>query len=292
MVHPALGLGCVSGEWDGVTATFYPCGQALELPEHYVPSAFREWDVHLFDWQTQCSSQASRDDGLRVALKRLMPTVGCEADAVAFTEEAQHGLQPQSELPITPSGSYVLAPASMEAKDLRLEVCMARPSSGPLAPRLRTRVVFSLRRKQSDGSWELQDIQVHNEKWVSPYNGGAELAGCGGGERTFAKRPALERSLLKAALDSAVEASAQVHLQRGTADSSLHERSDSMPASRLKEVMEDALLLPSGIAASVAISRDSVQVASGLVSDDDDGSLLGAAMCSFSTSGLDEVIIM
>lgn len=56
--------------------------------------------------------------------------------------------------------------------------------------------------------------------------------------------------------------------------------------------MEDALLLPSGIAASVAISRDSVQVASGLVSDDDDGSLLGAAMCSFSTSGLDEVIIM
>ena len=39
--------------------------------------------------------------------------------------------------------------------------------------------------------------QVHNEKWVSPYNGGAELAGCGGGEGTFAKRPALERSLLE-----------------------------------------------------------------------------------------------
>ncbi len=32
--------------------------------------------MHLYDWQTQCSSQASRDDGLRVALKRLMPTVG------------------------------------------------------------------------------------------------------------------------------------------------------------------------------------------------------------------------
>ena len=94
------------------------------------------------------------------ALQALWCRAQCEADAVAFTEEAQHGLQPQSELPITPSGSYVLAPASMEAKDLRLEVCMARPSSGPLVPRLRTRVVFSLRRKQSDGSWELQDIQV------------------------------------------------------------------------------------------------------------------------------------
>lgn len=51
-------------------------GHPLELPEHFVPSAFREWDVHLYDWQTQCSSKASSDDGLRVALKRLMPTVG------------------------------------------------------------------------------------------------------------------------------------------------------------------------------------------------------------------------
>ena len=33
---------------------------------------------------------------------------------------------------------------------------------------------------------------MHNEKWVSPYNGGAELAGCGGGEAAFAKKPAVE----------------------------------------------------------------------------------------------------
>ncbi len=41
---------------------------------------------------------------------------------------------------------------------------------------------------------------MHNEKWVSPYNGGAELAGCGGGEGTFAKKPALEQSLLEVPL--------------------------------------------------------------------------------------------
>lgn len=40
-------------------------------------------------------------------------------------------------------------------------------------------------------------LQVHNEKWVSPYNGGAELAGCGGGQGTFAKRPALEPEKLQ-----------------------------------------------------------------------------------------------
>jgi len=39
--------------------------------------------------------------------------------------------------------------------------------------------------------------QVHNEKWVGPYNGGAELAGCGGREGTFAKRPGLERNSLE-----------------------------------------------------------------------------------------------
>lgn len=51
-------------------------GQPLELPEHYVPSAYREWDVHLFDWQTQCSTKAVHGEGLKVGLKRLMPTVG------------------------------------------------------------------------------------------------------------------------------------------------------------------------------------------------------------------------
>ena len=32
---------------------------------------------------------------------------------------------------------------------------------------------------------------------MGPYNGGAELAGCGGGEGTFAKRPGLERNSLE-----------------------------------------------------------------------------------------------
>ena len=39
--------------------------------------------------------------------------------------------------------------------------------------------------------------QVHKEKWVSPYNGGAELAGCGGGEGNFAKKAALELGRLQ-----------------------------------------------------------------------------------------------
>ncbi len=70
--------------------------------------------------------------------------------------------------------------------------------------------------------------QVHNEKWVSPYNGGAELAGCGGGEAAFAKKPAVElaRVQVKACLTQALAQSIlpfscrtrseAVHLEVGT----------------------------------------------------------------------------
>lgn len=51
-------------------------GAPVELPEHLVPSAYREWEVKVYDWQTLCSVQATQGDGLQYALKRMMPTVG------------------------------------------------------------------------------------------------------------------------------------------------------------------------------------------------------------------------
>jgi hypothetical protein len=32
-------------------------------------------------------------------------------------------------------------------------------------------------------------LQVHQERFVAPYNGGVELAGCGGGMSPFAQKP-------------------------------------------------------------------------------------------------------
>ena len=87
----------------------------------------------------------------------------CEADAVAFTEEAQHGLQPTGHLPITAGGSYVLAPshAAADSKNLRVEMCMAKQSTGPLAPRLRIRVICNLKRGgQGGAAWALDTIEV------------------------------------------------------------------------------------------------------------------------------------
>ena len=112
-----------AGEWEGVVVTFDADGKAQPLPDRYVPEAYRDWGVELFDWQSQCSStcsrpaagggaaapatspsaaaadpqhqphhqQATRPAGRRLyhLCKRLMPTVGCEADAVAFIEEVE-----------------------------------------------------------------------------------------------------------------------------------------------------------------------------------------------------------
>ena len=60
---------------------FKPATSAAVVPGlQYVPQEFRDWEVRLVDWQTQCSMLAT-DEGVTYSLKRLMPTVGCEADA-------------------------------------------------------------------------------------------------------------------------------------------------------------------------------------------------------------------
>lgn len=94
-IKPLAHLYSHPGEWEGITASFDGEGEPQQLPENYVPGAYREWGVELFDWQSICSSIAT-PQGLSYNVKRMMPTVGCEADAVAFTEEAHNILQAES----------------------------------------------------------------------------------------------------------------------------------------------------------------------------------------------------
>lgn len=49
-----------------MTASFSPAGAPQQLPEHYVPEAFREWGVELWDWQSQCSCLADAADEQRL----------------------------------------------------------------------------------------------------------------------------------------------------------------------------------------------------------------------------------
>ncbi|DBB07648.1 TPA: hypothetical protein ACH3X3_009083 [Trebouxia sp. C0006] len=175
----------VSGEWEGATATFTADGQPQELPSQYVPKEFRDWNVTLYDWQSQCSMQPQAT-GIKCLLKRLMPTVGCEADAQTFHEEARHLLESTDEATqhaIFSNGSYTTV-SSLDLSDqtkLRLEHCLVT------AEKKRIRLVQHVTAAGPSDPWQLSNVEVHHEYYDGPYNGGASLSGCGGGMSNFAE---------------------------------------------------------------------------------------------------------
>lgn len=181
----------VSGEWEGTTASFTLTGAPLPLPDYYVPQAFRDWGVELLDWQSQCSCDISTDGGIKVSTKRLLPTVGCEADAIAFKEDLQTALnsRDQQDNPILADGSYFAGPASFSPDDsaLKLEfVLPTSPESAEGPARTRVRVVIHLT-QYSPHNMSPEKIDLHRERWDGAYNPNLQLSGCGGGMSGFAK---------------------------------------------------------------------------------------------------------
>ena len=185
----------VSGEWEGATVTFTADGQPQELPSQYVPKEFRDWDVTLYDWQSQCSMQPL-STGIKCLLKRLMPTVGCEADAQSFEEDKRQLLgssKAATQHAILSNGSYTTA-SSLDLSgqtSLRFEHCLVT------VQQRRIRVVQHVKASGTSDSWQLSTVEVHNEKYDAPYNGGAELSGCGGGMSNFAETSRLDASQLQ-----------------------------------------------------------------------------------------------
>lgn len=152
------------------------------------PQAFRQWGVELHDWQSQCSVKAD-GAGVDATTRRMMPTVGCEADAIAFTSDARRLLESDPSSTSAPptiasDGAYSAGPSDVSAADTAaaaFEACLV------LAPReRRVRVVHNLARRGAAGDWRLDDVEVHNERYDGPQTGRVELTGCGGGMSPFA----------------------------------------------------------------------------------------------------------
>lgn len=175
-----------------MTVTFDRDGEAQQLPEYYVPEAFRDWGVELFDWQSQCSMLAD-ETGLKYTTRRMMPTVGCEADAVAFTEDQIAVFVPGSAA-ITSEGGYTWATIDDIAPKDVFKACYEHCL--PLTTGKRVRIVHNLKRMGPDSVWKVLSIEVHNEKWDGPQTGRRELQGCGGGMDPFSQKPALDIAAL------------------------------------------------------------------------------------------------
>ena len=194
--------------------------EARELPREYVPDAFREWELSVRDWQTQCSMNAVADSSLEYRVRRLLPSVGCEADATAFVDEAVVGngsssssssSSPSSSSPSSssapllllataPDGGYVLVPSKLSltseggaGKPTRVEACLPLTESALGGGRRRLRLVLFAAAAPSSSPLSLpaslETVEVHSETFDSPFCvSGATLSGCGGSVPQFSSK--------------------------------------------------------------------------------------------------------
>lgn len=186
----------ISGEWDGFGADFTTEGKPLELPESVVPEAYREWEVKVFDWQTQCPTLAQPQDFLMTYKTiKLLPTVGCEADAAtrySIDERVVGGVENNvSAFAYQSGGSYVAVWPIVDngqCKQLELEHCLINPQD----KESRMRIVQAVR--VANTGIELQSIRVFCEQWYGPFRNGDQLGGCAIRDSAFASTASLRAS--------------------------------------------------------------------------------------------------
>lgn len=189
----------MSGEWDGFGADFTEQGKPMELPESVVPEAYREWEVKVFDWQTQCPTLAHPSNfSLDYKLIRLLPTVGCEADAATRYSVDQRSITTSSSTAFAyhpTTGCYVAAWAA-STLELELEHCLIDPRD----KESRVRIIQVLRRGNDDSNptplplLELKTVKVFREQWYGPFRDGDQLGGCAIRDSAFASTPPLDAS--------------------------------------------------------------------------------------------------
>ncbi|XP_057424344.1 uncharacterized protein LOC130717946 isoform X2 [Lotus japonicus] len=175
----------VSGEWDGFGADFSNQGKTIELPESVVPEAYREWEVKVYDWQTQCPTLAEPEDHvLKYKSVQLLPTVGCEADAATIysVDERKVGGENNgvTSFAYQSSGSYI---AVWQKKDnfLELEYCLINPQEFESRVRIIQHIHIVDNTKMV-----LQSVRVFREQWYGPFRNGEQLGGCAIRDSAFA----------------------------------------------------------------------------------------------------------
>uniref|UniRef100_A0A3Q7IIH8 Damage-control phosphatase ARMT1-like metal-binding domain-containing protein n=1 Tax=Solanum lycopersicum TaxID=4081 RepID=A0A3Q7IIH8_SOLLC len=188
----------VSGEWDGFGADFSKQGEPIELPESVVPGAYREWEVKVFDWQTQCPTLARDDDAFSFMYKfiRLLPTVGCEADAATRYSIDERNISDANVAAFAyqSTGCYVAAWSNNHDGNYNtapylsweLEHCLIDPGD----KESRVRIVQVVRLQ--DSKLVLQNIKVFCEHWYGPFRNGDQLGGCAIQDSAFASTKALD----------------------------------------------------------------------------------------------------
>jgi hypothetical protein len=174
--YPASGTGSAPGE-------------PVELPQNVVPEAYREWGMRVLDWQTQCPTLADPASpcALHYRLVRLLPTVGCEADAATVHTSHQRHAASASAFAYAAAGSYVAAWPKGPAPVLEVEHCVVRPDNREVRVRVVQTVALGKEAR-------LRGVKVFSEQWYGPFRNGEQLGGCAVREAAFAAGEKLDVS--------------------------------------------------------------------------------------------------
>ncbi|EFN58401.1 hypothetical protein CHLNCDRAFT_140331 [Chlorella variabilis] len=210
-------------------------------------------------------------EGLTATNRRMMPTVGCEADAIAYTQAACKLFQSSTDTgaaTVAPDGSYSQGPHDISAADCTkaaLEQCLV------VEPRRRRlRVVHNLRRTGGEGRWVLDSVEVHNERYDSPYRGKVELSGCGGGMKAFAG----DQRLAAEAVQGSWEASGVRYSVDGDASGQCSREAVSGEGWSAEDVVATGLLLhPLQAWSACDIRGEDVTVTAGVLLDEGGSSM-------------------
>lgn len=183
----------MSGEWDGFGADFSVDGSPVELPESVVPEAYREWEVKVYDWQTQCPTLAETGGNAMIYKNiQLLPTVGCEADAAthySIDERNIGGVDNKvSAFAYQSSGCYFAVWPVGDNGMWELEHCL-------INPRDRESRVRIIQVVHVDGTkFVLKNVSVFCEQWYGPFRNGDQLGGCSIRDSAFASTAATKAS--------------------------------------------------------------------------------------------------
>jgi hypothetical protein len=193
-----------SGEWEGHKVYFDEHGVPVQIPDKYMPPAFKEWGQVLVDWQSQCAMKVTVDTGLYARELRFIPTAGCEADSSTVETKWDRVVDVGNISPATAAcssialGSYSAGPSDLSAKGatssdatdfdiLTIEHCLAfedkpKPKKNETeAKRARVRVQQHLQFDADTKEFALKKLTAWKEFFYEPFNNAASLcASCGG----------------------------------------------------------------------------------------------------------------
>lgn len=291
----------VSGEWDGYGAEFSSSGDPRELPCGVVPEAFKEWDVQIHDWQTQCPTVANVS--LHYKLIRLLPTVGCEADAATqYSVDDRQAADLHSGtdfLAFHASGSYIAVwPGRRVLRErfgtgnpsktyvcegdkqgaFEIEHCLVQEGQPKFRVRILQQVVMQSSNENSRSFPVIKNITVQREKWESEFRNGELLGGCGTSGSAFAMTPTLQGSeLLGVWLCDKFSAQSELYL------AGIHQLVYMGSDNERRELSKNMLPLPKGLWSEMTELEDGhFSVAAGWLVNSD---IAITSNCEFSSIG-------